>query len=95
MQITDELVEHLERLSKLKLKKEEIESLKKDMENILEYVKLISEANVSGYEAIRGPFENNMVPRKDEVKEFDSSKVLKEAPSMENGLLKVSSLHGK
>ncbi len=95
MKITDDLVEHLENLAKLKLKDEEVESLKKDMESILEYMRLLDDVNVEEYEAMRSPFEEEMKPRQDEVREFDASKVLKEAPNLQDGLIKVSSIHGK
>ncbi len=95
MKITDDLVEHLENLAKLKLKDEEVESLKKDMESILEYMRLLDDVNVEEYEAMRSPFEEEMKPRQDEVRAFDASKVLKEAPNLQDGLIKVSSIHGK
>lgn len=95
VKITDELIEHLGKLAKLRLKREEIESLKVDMESILEYMKLLDDVDAKRYEAMRGPFEEEMKPRKDEVRPFEASKVLKGAPNLQDNLIKVSSIHGQ
>ncbi len=95
MQITDELVEHLETLAKLRLKDNEIERIKKDMTDILEYMKLLDEVDVSGYQAMTGPVESPLELREDRATKFDASKILKEAPKLENNLIPVSSIHAK
>ncbi|WP_456400874.1 Asp-tRNA(Asn)/Glu-tRNA(Gln) amidotransferase subunit GatC [Mesoaciditoga sp.] len=95
MKITNELIEHLENLAKIKLEANEVERIKKDMEDILNYMKLLDEVNVDGYDAMRSPVEMNMEPREDRPIPFDSSKILKEAPKLENNLIPVSSIHAK
>ncbi len=93
MDITNELVEHLENLAKLKLAEKEVENLKKDMASILDYMKLLDEVNVEGYEAMRSPVKENMKPREDVPIPSDPSKILREAPKLEKNLIKVSSIH--
>lgn len=95
MQITLELVEHLEKLAKLRLKDDEIERIKKDMVDVLEYMKLLDEADVSGYQAMTSPIETSLELREDLPIKFDASKILKEAPRLENNLIRVSSIHAK
>jgi len=95
MEITDELVKHLENLAKLELKDDEVEKLKKDMENILEYMKLLDEVKVDEYEPMKSPIEESMRPREDVPLPFDPSKILKEAPRLEKNLIPVSSIHAK
>ena len=95
MEITNELIVHLERLAKIKLEEKEVEKIKKDMENILEYMKLLDEVDVQGFEPMRSPVEVKMEPRQDLPIPFDSSKILKEAPKLEDNLIPVSSIHAK
>ncbi len=95
MQINRELVRHLENLSKLRLKDDEIERIKKDMMDILEYMKLLDEVDVSGYQAMTSPIESPLKLREDRPIKFDASKILKEAPKLENNLIPVSSIHAQ
>lgn len=95
MQITLKLVEHLEKLAKLRLKDDEVERIKKDMADILEYMKLLDEVDVSGYQGMTSPIETSLELREDQAIKFDASKILKEAPRLENNLIRVSSIHAK
>ena len=48
--IEKEEIQHIAQLARLKLKKEELESLGKDLETILEYVDQLKKLDVSGVE---------------------------------------------
>ncbi|BBJ27400.1 Asp-tRNA(Asn)/Glu-tRNA(Gln) amidotransferase subunit GatC [Athalassotoga saccharophila] len=95
MEITDELVEHLERLSKLKLREEEIEKMKKDMKEILEYMKLLDEVDVEGYSPLFTPIEDPMRLRKDEPVTEDPSKILELVPRLKGDFISVPSIYAK
>ncbi len=95
MEITDELVEHLEKLSKLKLKVKEIEKMKKDMKEILEYMKLLDEVDVQGYSPLFTPIENPMKLRKDEFVAEDPSKILELVPRLKGDFVSVPSIYAK
>lgn len=95
MEITNELIEHLENLAKIRLKVDEVNRIKKDMSNILEYMKMIDEVDVSGYEPMRSPIENPLELREDVPAKFDTSEIMKQIPKIKNGLIQVSSIHAK
>lgn len=92
MEITNELIKHLESLAKIRLKEDEVSKIKKDMSDILEYMKMIDEVDVSGYEPMRSPVENALELRKDVPVNFDASKIMKQVPKIKNGLIQVSSI---
>lgn len=95
MDINDELMEHLENLSKLKLKESEIEKMKIDMNEILEYMKLLDEANVEAYEPMITPIEEPMTPRKDTSYQQDPSKLLDLVPHLKDDLVLIPSIYAK
>lgn len=95
MDINDELMEHLENLSKLKLEESEIEKMKIDMNEILQYMKLLDESNVEGYEPMFTPIEGHMTPRKDEPCQQNASKLLKIMPHLKNDFLVIPSIYAK
>jgi len=89
--ITKKDVEHLAKLSRLDLKEEEMENLKKDLNKILDYIAELNRAEVSDIaEYFKSAFTENEI-RKDEV-EIDYKgkksemlgKILKEAPKLTN-----------
>lgn len=95
MEITDELVDHLEKLSKLKLKNEEVEKMKKDMKEILEYMKLLDELDVKGYEPLFTPIEEPMKLRKDETAREDAKRILELVPRLRDNFVSVPSIYAK
>ena len=70
VKISDDEVKNLARLSGLDLSKDEAEGLKKDMENILEYVGMLDELGLDGVEPTYqvGGLQN--VWREDEVIDY-------------------------
>ncbi len=95
MEINLELVEHLESLSKLRLRDEERKRLEKDMSDILEYMKMLDSVDVSGYSSMFTPIENDLELRKDLPAKSDGSKILSQAPKLEKNLIAVPSIYAK
>ncbi len=95
MEITDELIAHLEMLSKLKLKSSEIEKMKTDMNEILEYMKMLDEVDVNGYEPLFTPIEDPMTPREDKPEQQDPSQILKLVPHLKGDLVSIPSIYAK
>ena len=67
---SEPLLKHLEDLSRLKLKDEERLDLKKDIEDILQYMTLLDELELDVDEMV-SPIEKYLEPREDVVKAFD------------------------
>ncbi|MDK2864400.1 MAG: aspartyl-tRNA(Asn)/glutamyl-tRNA(Gln) amidotransferase subunit [Thermotogota bacterium] len=91
IKINDDLFEKIERLAKLSLEPQEREELKKDLNEILAYMEMLDELNVSNVEPLYTPVESETSLREDQVKEFDNVQgIVGNFPEEEDGLLKVS-----
>lgn len=91
IKINDELFEKIERLAKLSLEPQEREELKKDLNEILAYMEMLDELDVSNVEPLYTPVESETSLREDQVKEFDNVQgIVENFPEEEDGLLKVS-----
>ena len=93
--ISKEEVEHIAKLSRIKLSQEEVEKFQKDFSNILDYVSLLKKAKIPKTETklAKGNVmrEDEAVSEKEEVVE----KMLNSAPSKEGRQIKVKAiLHG-
>ncbi len=95
MEITDELITHLENLSKLKLTDEEIQKMKVDMAALLEYMKMLDEVDVKGYDPLFTMVEDPMELRKDIAEVTDPSKIFEQFPQKKDNLVSVPSLYSK
>ena len=73
-------------LSGLKLDNEEIPVLVKQIQLILNYTEELEQVKLSKETS---PIKNVNVFRNDEIKEFDSSSILKQAPSVKNNYFVV------
>ncbi len=88
--INDETIEYVGILAKLELTKEEKEQAKKDMEEMLSYIDMLNELDVSGVEPMSHVFPVNNVFREDIPSEIDGREdTLKNAPSEKNGGFEV------
>ena len=74
------------RLSSLKLYDSEVEGFVDDLKVLLEYLEEIQKANITTQ---ANPVKNINVFREDEVKEFNSSDLLKIAPKTNNNYFSV------
>ena len=72
MEINCEAIEHLADLSNFSVSKEETESLKKDLSEILEYISQLDEVDVKDVEPTYQVFEMENVWRDDEILEQEA-----------------------
>jgi aspartyl-tRNA(Asn)/glutamyl-tRNA(Gln) amidotransferase subunit C len=74
MEIKREDIIHLGRLSNFDLSEKEIESLSKDISEIIKYISQLDELNTDGVEPTYQVFEMENVWRGDEILEQDASR---------------------
>lgn len=88
--ISDETIEYVGILAKLKLSGEEKEAAKKDMGRMLDYIDKLNELDTSGVEPMSHVFPVNNVFRQDVVTSGDDrDNILKNAPQQKDGAFKV------
>ena len=88
--ITDETIEYVGILAKLKLSEEEKEQAKADMARMLDYIDLLGELDTDGVEPMSHVFPVTNVFREDEVTNTDEHEAtLANAPGVKNGGFKV------
>ena len=90
MQITNELIEKLESLSKIKLNENEKQKCSEDIEKIISFMNILNEVDTKDVEALSHAFSIKNVMREDETApSIKNSDVLKNAPNSEKGCFKV------
>lgn len=92
MNITKDEVKHLAKLSNISLGEGEVESLRGDLENIVNYIKQLDELDTDSVEPTYQVSENQNIWRLDEVDNYGVNKdeLLKLAgQNVENGQIKV------
>ena len=82
---------HLAKLSNLSLEESEIESLQRDLDNIVGYISQLDELNTEGIEPTYQVFEMENVWRADEIKPQDATReqLLALAPDQAQNMIKV------
>lgn len=93
--IKKEEIKHIARLARLGLAEKEIGQLEKDLSLILDYVEQLKEVDVSKTKPMSHSIEVSNVMRKDAQEEKIKNKneeLLKTAPSVQKGYLKVKSI---
>lgn len=78
-------------LSKLRLSEEEIEKLRKELSEILDYVEMLERVDVSGLRPTYQVTGLKNVMRQDKIKDYGykTADLVKNAPAMEKGQFKV------
>lgn len=78
-------------LSKLRLSEEEIEKLRGELSEILDYVEILNRVDVTGLEPTYQVTGLTNVMRDDEIKDYGykSEDLLKNAPAIQDGQFKV------
>ena len=90
MKVSKEELLHIVQLADLKLKDEEIDSYLENLEDILEFAKIINNADVTALAETIGANDNKNVFRKDETKIFENrSELLENAPEQELNMFKI------
>lgn len=90
MKIKKEEILHIAKLASLKIKEEEIEEYRKNLQDILNFANIINGVDTEGLEETNGATANINFLREDEVKKIEDSKSLMEnAPEQENNMFKI------
>ena len=94
VKITDELVKHLQELARLKIPDGSVERLKKDMQEILDYMELLNEVDVSDLEPMYTPVEIKAPEREDVPDRFeDVDSIHANFPKEKDGHIVVPGIH--
>ena len=89
-EISDEVIEHIENLSKLKLDEEQRRTAKRDMSKMLEYIQKMDELDTAEVEPMTHIFPVHNVFREDIVLCGDESeKILQNAPVTKDNMFVV------
>ena len=90
MEISKEEILHIAKLASLKIKEEEIEEYRKNLQDILNFAKTINSVDTDNLEETNGATANVNFLREDEKKEFeDKEKLMQNAPEQENNMFKI------
>ena len=90
MAVSKEEILHIAKLADLKINENEIDEYAKNLEDILEFVKVLNRVDTDNIEESIGTLNNVNVFRKDEVKEFeDKELLLKNAPEQEDNMFNI------
>ena len=90
MEVNDALVEKLANLSRLKFDDAQKESIKNDLQNMIQFVEKLNELDTTGVEPLLHMSDNVNVLREDEVKgSIDRTDGLKNAPVQDGVFFKV------
>lgn len=90
MEISKEEILHIAKLASLKIKEEEIEEYRKNLQDILNFAKTINSVDTDNLEETNGATTNMNFLREDEVKEFeDKENLMQNAPEQENNMFKI------
>ena len=90
MALSDQELKEIAYLARINVKEESLNSLKKELEDILGLFKELDKANTSKVKAMSHPLDLSQPTRQDEVTEEDlRDELLKNAPSVKSGLFLV------
>ncbi|WP_129407911.1 Asp-tRNA(Asn)/Glu-tRNA(Gln) amidotransferase subunit GatC [Marinitoga lauensis] len=95
--VTDELIEKLEKLAMIKLSENEKEVIKKDLNDLLKYMEMIDEIDTKDVKPLFSPIENILknIFHEDKAKSNEVLKnIINEFPNKRNDLLKVPGIQG-
>lgn len=90
MQITDEIIDQIAELAKLKFEGEEKEAIKGDLNNIVEFMDKLSEVDTEGVEPLISMVEDENDMREDVISNhLPKEAALKNAPSKNSDYFKI------
>lgn len=90
MEISKEEILHIAKLASLKIKEEEIDEYRKNLQDILNFAKTINSIDTEKIEETNGISSNVNVLREDEVNEFmDTDSLMQNAPEKTNNMFKI------
>ena len=90
MEVSKEEILHIAKLANLNIKDEEIDKYAKNLEDILNFVKVLNNVDTENVEESIGTTNSFNVFRKDEIEEFgDRDILLQNAPEQEDGMFRI------
>lgn len=90
MAVSKEEILHIAKLSDLKIAENEIDEYAKNLEEILDFMKVLDSVNTENIENSIEDINTVNVFRKDEIKEFeDKKRLLQNAPDSESNMFKI------
>lgn len=90
MEIKKEEILHIAKLASLKIKDEEIEEYRRNLQDILNFANTINSVDTESIEETNGTSNNVNIFRKDEVKEFeDKTLLMQNAPEQASNMFKI------
>ncbi len=90
MSVSKEELIRIVKLADLRIDEKEIDKYLKNLDDILNYVKILEKAPINNLDETIGANDNANVFRKDEVKEFDNRDgLLQNAPEIERDMYKI------
>ena len=90
MEISKEEILHIAKLASLKIKEEEIEEYRNNLQDILNFAKTINNLDTSKIEETNGISSNTNVFREDEIKDFkDVDLLMQNAPEKNNNMFVI------
>lgn len=90
MQVSKEEILHIANLANLTLEEEEVQNYLDNLQEILDFAKVVNNAKVDDLDITIGANEVKNVFRKDEVEIFeDTQALLQNAPSKEQNMFKI------
>ncbi len=90
MLVSKEEILHIVKLANLNIKEDEIDEYAKNLEDILNFVKVLNNVDTENIEESIGTVNNSNVFRKDEIKEFgDREILLQNAPEQEDNMFRI------
>ena len=96
MEITNEIIDHLSNLAKLKFEDSQKEGIKQDLTKIIAFVDKIEELDTENVEPLIHINQEVNILREDEVKEtITQLQALKNAPSKDSDYFKISTVLSK
>ena len=93
--ITKEEVQHIAKLARIQLSREQVEKFQKELSQVLDYFTILQEVDVLSVEPLTHSIEVKNVLREDEPRKADPEvvqKLLGMAPEQKDGFLKVKSV---
>ena len=90
MEISKEEILHIAKLASIKIKEEEIEEYRNNLQDILNFAKTINNLDTSKIEETNGISSNTNVFREDEIKDFkDVDLLMQNAPEKNNNMFVI------
>lgn len=90
MQVSNEEILHIAKLANLNLKEDEIETYKRNLQDILNFANVVNNAPIQGLKETIGINNSYNVFRKDEIiQNSTKEELLQNAPEQQDGMFKI------